>query len=308
MNDPKIQETVNSIKAKFEKKIQEIRAKGSKKINDITDESPDPSSVEATLDMTFDVKWKITSIKFDIPKFRMERKDIIFDLPSVTMKTKSISWDEPAVRMKTRCVAKKPEFKCSGFPPKCTVKMKCMYADFPEVYTKRREIKIDLPEFTMKRQNIAFDVPEVTFETIEIKLNLPQFYLRSLSGDLKDQKNEIEDISGEMQSEINQAKNEMNSSLLDDVTSQITELFDEIESSLLEERKNVSTYYDEAISKMKTSIKILKENNAKDEVLKLETQLSKLIKDYSVILNDLDESLKNLNDQQKEAISGIKLD
>lgn len=307
MTDPKIQETVDKIKEKFEKRIEEIKTNGSRKINEITDDSPDPNNVEATLNVTFDVKWKTTSIKFDIPTFRNERKDISFHVPSVTMKTKEISWDEPAVRMVTKCIAKKPEVTCKGFPPSCTVKMKCIYADVPEPYMKRRVIKFDVPEISMKQQDISFDVPEISFETIEIKLDIPQFYLKSLSGELKDQKDDIEDVSSEMETEINNAKNEMDDSLLSDVSAQITALYDEIELSLFEERKNVSNYYDDAIAKMKSTIKILKANNANDEVAKLESKLSSLIADYSEVLSQIDQSIENLNAQEVDAINGIKL-
>jgi hypothetical protein len=307
MTDPKIQETVDKIKEKFEKKIEEIATSGSRRINEITDDSPDPNNVEATLNVTFDVKWKTTSIKFDIPTFRNERKDISFHVPSVTMKTREISWDEPAVKMVTKCITKKPEVTCGGFPPSCTVKMKCIYADVPEPYMKRRVIKFDVPEISMKQQNVSFDVPEISFETIEIKLDLPQFYLRSLSGELKDQQDDIEDVSTEMETEINKAKNQMDDSLLSEVSAQITALYDEIEISLIEERKNVSNYYDDAIAKMKSTIKILKANDANDEVAQLEPKLSSLIADYSEVLNQIDQSIENLHVQEADAINGIKL-
>ncbi len=307
MTDQKIQETVDAIKAQFEKRIEEISKNGSDRINEITDDSPEPNNVEATLNVTFDVKWKTTSIKFDIPKFTNERQTISFDVPTVKMVTKTFSWDEPATRMVTKCIGKKPEFYCHGFPPKCKVEMTCIYADVPEVYMRRREIKTDIPEFAMKRQEISFDKPVVSLQTIEIKLDLPQFYLRELTGELRDQQNEIEDVSSDMETEITKAQNEMDAKLLTEISAQITTLFSEIRTSLLSERANVSTYYDEAISKMKTTIKILKENNAVDEVGKLEPELSKLVSDYSQILSEIDKSIEDLNLQQIEAIKNLKI-
>jgi hypothetical protein len=307
MENPKIQEAIDAIKAQFEKRIEEIQKRGSDRINEITDDSPDPNNLEATLNVTFDVKWRTTSIKFDIPKFSSERQNISFDVPTVKMITKTFAWDEPATRMETRCIAKKPEVTCKGFPPRCTVKMTCIYADVPVGYMKRREIKTDIPEFSMKRQDISFNKPTVRFETVEIKMDLPQFYLRSLSGELRNQQNEFENVSNEMTSEIAKAQNQMDIELLSNVSEQISELYGNIRKQLLDERNNVSSHYNDAIIKMKSTIKGLKENNAFEEVVKLEPQLAKLVSDYNQILSDIDKGIEDLIVQETEALKNLKL-
>lgn len=317
--DPNIQKIVDEAKIKFEKRIEEIKQEGSERVNDIRDDSPDPNNVEATINMTFDIKFKTTTIKFDIPKFSKELQKIIFDVPSVKMDTKTISWDEPATRMVPKCVTKKPETTCrgggvrwrNGIPqvtaPTCTTEWVCLYMDVPEVYMKRREIKIDMPEFSMKKQEISFDKPVIKFETVEIKIDLPQFHLRDLSGDLREQEDELNDVGSDMETDIHQATEEMNNSLLKDISNEVNAIFDDIRTQLIAERKNVCGYYDDAIGKMKSTIKILKENNATEDVARLEADLSKLVADYKKVLLDIDNSLLDIDKQQEDVINQIKI-
>jgi|GEM_PF-6590114 len=301
--DPRIQQTLDEIQARFETRLSEIKKSGAEKINEVTDDSPDPNSVEATVNMTFDVQFKTTSIKFDVPTFRMETQKLVFDLPTVTMSLKSISWDVPATRMERRCIAKKPVITCNW--KGCKTEMKCMYMDFPEVYMKRMEIKMDYPEFSMKRQELSFDKPMITFETVEIKLDLPQFHLRDLSGDLREQEADLTEIGREMETQVALAQKEMDAALVTGVGDQIEVIFDEIRQQLTDERAGISKQFDDAIAKMKSTIKTLKENNATDEVPKLEGELAKLVEDYKTVLDEIDASIKQLNDEQLKVINSI---
>lgn len=304
LNDPGIEKAVESVKERFEQKLEAIKEKGNSKIQEVQEDSPDPNAVEATVDITFDVKFKDTSIKFDIPRFSTALHKIIFDMPQVTMKTKSISWDVPATKMERRCIAKKPVFKCSGL--KCTTKMECIYMDMPVAYMKRMEIKTDVPEFVMKPQDISFDKPVITMETVEIILKLPQFHLRDLSADLKEQEGEFQDIGREMEAEVAVAKREMDEALLTEVGSEVEKVFDGIRQQLIEERGKVSVQFDDAIAKMKTAIKTLKENNAVDEVAALEKQLGELVTNYTDVLKDIDNGIEELNREQKRVMEEIK--
>nr|WP_314499245.1 hypothetical protein [uncultured Chryseobacterium sp.] len=303
--DPRIQAKLNEVQARFEKRLEEIKTSGTEKINNVMDDSPDPSSIEVTIDMTFEVELKNTTIKFDIPKFSKELQKILFDVPIVKMYTKSLSWDVPATKMEKRCIAKKPVVTCNW--KGCTTKMKCMYMDFPIVYMKRMEIKVDMPEFSMKKQELSFDKPVIKLETVEIILKLPQFHLRDLSADLKKQENELKEIGSEMESQIAVAKNEMDLSLVTEVADQVELVFDDIRNQLITERMNVSSQFDNAISTMKNTIKILKENNASEEIPKLESELSKLIEDYKTILSEIDLCIEQLNNEQLQVINSIKI-
>ena len=309
---PRIQQKLDEIQERFENRIKKIQQNGATRLNDIRDDSPDPNNVEATLNVTFDVKFKTTAIKFDVPKIGKELHKVVFDIPVVKMELKTISWDVPATKMETRCITKKPVTVCKNNPhfpytPKCTVKMECVYMDFPVVYTKRMEIKLDMPQFSTKKQELSFDKPIFSLETITIKIDLPQFYLRDISGDLREQEREFEEVGKEMEAQVTLANNEMNDSLVREVGEQVDIIFDEIRNQLIQERQNVSKQFDEAINKMKTTIKILKENNATSEVINLEGELAQLVEDYKNVLNEIDSNIKELNKEQENVIQSIKI-
>ncbi len=282
----------------------------------MTDESPEPNTAEVAIDMTFDVKLKTTSIKFDIPKFSTELQKIIFDVPTTKMELKEISWTVPATKMERRCISKRPVTTCKRrkpslkYPnplPKCEVTMECIYMDVPVVYQKRMDIKVDMPVFSMRKQEFSFDKPVITFETIEIKLDLPQFHLRDLSADLQHQEDEYEEIGNDMETQVNLAKNEMDEDLITEIGGTVDVIFDEIRKQLIDERGNVSKQFDDAIGKMKSAIKILKGNNATSETPRLESELAKLVEDYKIVLNEIDLSIEQLNQEQLEVINSIKL-
>jgi hypothetical protein len=303
--DPRVQQVLDDVQARFEEKIKKIKEDGSRRINDVTDSTSNPNSVEAVIDVEIDVNFKTTSIKLSIPKFSKELHKIIIDIPTVKMVTKTLSWDVPATKMETRCIAKKPVVTVSGLSVK--TEMKCIYMDFPVVYQKRMEIKVDMPEFSMKKHEISFDKPVIKFEVAEIKLNLPQFHLKSISGGLQKKEEKFERIGKEMEGQVAVAKKEMDESLLSEVSDQVEIIFGDIRKQLLNERENVSKQFDEAVSKMKNTARILKENNATEELEKIENELSKLVEDYKNVLAEIDSGIEQLNQEQLNAIKGIKL-
>ncbi len=314
--DPRIQAKLDEVQARFEKRLEEIKSDGTTRINEVTDDSLEPNTAEVGIDMTFEIEYKTTSIRFDIPKFSSELQKIIFDIPTSKMELKKISWTVPATKMERRCVSKRPVTTCKRakpslkYPnplPKCTVTMECIYMDVPVVYQKPMEIKVDMPVFSMKKQELSFDKPIITFETIEIKLKLPQFHLRDLSADLQKQEDEYEEIGNDMETQVSLAKNEMDEDLITEIGGTVDVIFDEIRKQLIDERGNVSKQFDDAIGKMKSAIKILKENNATSETPRLESELAKLVEDYKTVLNEIDLSIEQLNQEQLEVINSIKL-
>lgn len=306
-NEQRIQQKVDEVKKRFEERIAKIQENGNERIQKIGEDSPDPNSFEAGVNATFDVKWKLTSLKFDIPKFTMQKETIKFDVPEVKMELKVMKFDVPATRMVRTCLFKKPEVTVSGFPPRVTTRMTCVWGDKPEIYMKTIEIKTDIPKFSTKRLEIIFDKPVVKLETTEIKLNLPQFFLKELSGELREQKRDIESVGQDMTSDISKAESEMKISLQSEIASELEKINDEIREELLKERKNISSYYDDAISKTKSAIKILKENNANEEVARLESELSKLVKDFQDILSEIDKGLESMNSTISESMNGLKV-
>jgi uncharacterized protein YdhG (YjbR/CyaY superfamily) len=298
MNDPKtkIEEIIQSIKVKFEKRIEEIKARGAKKIDDVQDDTPDPSQVEAILKVTFDVQWKTTSIKFDVPQFTMKTKAISFDIPEVKMELSSIKFDVPRTRMVLKCILKNP---FGG----CITKTK-----IPEVYMHTVEIKTDIPKVTSKTMEIKLDVPEIRMDTTEIKLNLPQFYMKSLDGQIKEQEKDIQAVSNEMTGGIAAAEADMKNSLKVNISAELENLFNEMIEEVLAKRESISAQYDNAVAQMKSSIKILKENNATAEVQRLEGQLDKIVKDYTTVVTQIDESIKQIGLQKQQALASLSFD
>ena len=296
-----IEQKVELLREKYAQKIAAIRKTGAERLRQIDENAPDPSDFEAALNFTFDVKWKITSIKFDIPKFSMEREVLKFDIPEVRMKTEEIKFDVPSTRMVRKCIAKKPVFRHWKWYNEC------IYAKVPEVYMKRVSFKTDIPKFNSKRVDIKFDKPVVKMEPTEIKLHLPHFYLKKLDVQIEGHKNEIEDVASDMTSEISVVQIEMKSELEAEIGAEISLMFDELRDDIIKERDNVSMSYEEAISKTKAAINILKGNNATDEVTKLETQLSKIVEDYKNILADLDATIKDISKQEEEALRSLRI-
>ncbi|RBW61947.1 hypothetical protein DS884_02790 [Tenacibaculum sp. E3R01] len=299
--DKRIQEKIKKKEALLKEKIEALQKSAKSRIDDL--EKPNPSDFEAAIDLQFDIKWKITSIKFDIPKFSMELEKISFDIPEVKMETEKISFDVPAIRMKRACLFKKPEFH--GFPPK--VYMKCVYGNKPEIYTKRVEFKTDIPKFSSKRIEIKFDKPVVKMETIEIKMHLPQFYLTSVEGEIKNYSEDVQEIGNDMNSEAKKLSDNFSNEINTELKQDIKDLFDEIQNSLIKSREEISVNYNTGITNIKTSIKRLKEANATDKVKELESQLAILITDFENALKTIDENLEDLAKEESEVFMNFSV-
>jgi len=296
-----MQQKLEQIKSKYDSKIKAIQNEGAEKIRKINDDAPDPNGFEAALNFTFDIKMKTTSIKFDIPKFSMEREVFKFDIPEVRMETKSIKFDVPATRMKRTCLFKKPVFR--GLK----IYSECVYGNKPEIYMRRVEIKTDIPIFNSKRVEIKFDKPVVRMETIEIKFDIPHFYLKKLDVQLDNHKNDIEDVSRDMSNQLSSIEQSMKTEIKLEMTKDITNMFDEMEDIVMDRRKETCIAYEDAISKTKDAIKRLKESNAQDEVNKLESSLSKIVTDFQKNLSDIDATLESIRQQELEALNGFSL-
>lgn len=297
--DKRIQEKIKKKEALLKEKIQALQKSAKSRIDDL--EEPDPSDFEAAIDLQFDIKWKITSIKFDIPKFSMELEKISFDIPEVKMETEKISFDVPAVRMKRTCLFKKPVFR--GLK----IYSECVYGNKPEVYTKRVEFKTDIPKFNSKRIEIKFDKPVVKMETIEIKMHLPQFYLTSVEGEIKNYSEDVQEIGNDMNSEAKKLSDNFSNEINTELKQDIKDLFDEIQNSLIKSREEISVNYNTGITNIKTSIKRLKEANATDKVKELESQLAILITDFENALKTIDENLEDLAKEESEVFMNFSV-
>ncbi|GGH69309.1 hypothetical protein [Phaeocystidibacter marisrubri] len=295
-HNEKIQSMIQQIKSKFEERVNTIKQSGANQIEQIEDDNPDPSTVEAILMMVFDVKWKTTSIKFDVPQFSMKLQSIKFDVPEVHMKLKSFKFDIPRTRMVIKCVVGNP------FGGGCLVKTKV-----PEVYMHRVEIKTDIPEFHSKRVEIKLHIPEVSMETVEIKFDLPQFYLRSLDDVLDNQERNIQEVSNEMTADLARAEGDMKIEMKEGLTHEIEVMFSQMTDEVLVKRDEVSDQYEAAIAKTKAAIIDLKKNNATAEVQKLESELGEIVTDFKRIMDDFDNSIVLIHEQKNQTLASLVL-
>lgn len=294
-----LRDRISEIKSEFETRVRAIKEKSDARISEMSHDAPDPSAFEAMINVAFEVKWRRKEIKFDIPKFTSKRETIKFDIPEVYMETEGFSFDVPAVRMKRKCIAKKPEFH--GFKVKWT----CIWADVPEPYMKRHEIKIDIPKFRSKRVEIKFDIPEVRMETVDISFDIPEFYVKDVDADISGYQDKINTLSQEMSQQVGAETATFKARMRNELPPVVSTFFDEMRDSMLSDRAGIETKYNDAISKLKASIRTLKENNVNDKVAELEGTLSGLISEYQQVLGELDQTIESLNEQEVEVLSSL---
>lgn len=290
--DDRISVRVSTIEEEYKKRIAEVTFEAAERVQRLQDEEPDPNKFEAVLKVTFDVKWRITTIKFDIPRFSMERENIKFDIPEVRMKTDEIKFDLPSTRMVRKCVFKKPVFRGLKWYSEC------VYMDVPEVYKKRVTIKLDVPQFNRNRVEVKFDKPVVSRKRVEIKLHLPQFYVKDISAELKEYERKAGEIGEDVNFKMAEIQSEFRAAIESAIGMEIAEIFDETRASLIGSRNEISKNFDAAVSPTKTAIKTLKENNAKNEVARLEGELSRVVSEYELVLNEIDSALREISDQE----------
>ncbi len=301
ISNDRIQSKIFEIEEEYKNRIAEVTSDAAERVQRLQGEEPDPNKFEATLKVTFDVKWRITTIKFDIPRFSMERENIKFDIPEVRMKAEEIKFDVPSTRMVRKCVFKKPVFRGLKWYSEC------VYMDVPEVYKKRVTIKLDIPQFNRKRFEVKFDKPVVSRKRIEIKLHLPQFYVKDISAELKEYERKAEEISGDVNFKMAEIQSEFRVAIESAIGMEIEEIFDETRASLIGSRDAISKDFDVAVSPTKTTIRTLKENNAQDEVARLEGELSRVVSEYELVLNEIDSALREISDQEDGVLRDLRV-
>jgi hypothetical protein len=163
---------IEAIKNKYQPRLDALQQEG----QSLADEAPDPSAVEAVLNVDFDVTWSDKKIAFDFPSVKLKNKRIAFDLPEVRMDLQRIVFDTPATRMVPRVIGRKPEFHGPFH-----IEWTDIIISVPEVYMQRNEIKLDIPQVTMKRQEIVVGIPEITMQRVEWIVSLPQFKVINIS-------------------------------------------------------------------------------------------------------------------------------
>ncbi|THH36562.1 hypothetical protein [Neolewinella litorea] len=295
-----LENKIAELKNEFDQKVKDLSDRGKQKLEEIQDNNPDPSAVEAGVNMTFDVVWETTSLKFDIPKFTSKLETIKFDIPEVRSEIEEISFSVPAIRMVRTCLFKKPVFR--------DLKMysECVYGNKPETYSKVISFKTDIPKIYSKKIEVKFDKPSITMETVEVKMNLPQFHFKNIEGQIRDQEDKANRIASEMQSEIAVAEHEFNRNLSIIIPDELSSMFDEIREDVLKERESAVGIFETTVQEIKNSIHILKNNNAVEKYTELERQLSQIIANHEITIHHFDTALREITLAEEKAVQDFK--
>lgn len=193
---------IELIRQRYEPRIKALQDAGAQ----LAQDAPRPETVEAVINVDFEVTWADQTLAFDFPSITLKDRRIAFDLPEVTMGLERIVFDLPAVRMVDRKIGQKPEIH--GW----TVRWTDIIISVPEPYMQRNEIKLDLPQIAMRRKEIVLGIPEVRMKRVTWVIGLPQFKVINVSAatDRVKQRGEALRIEGEaiaaqMTAEVQQA-------------------------------------------------------------------------------------------------------
>lgn len=294
---------MQTLEAELKTNITTIKTKYAAEMEPIIGSMPDPSNFEALINLEFEVKWKMKTFSFDIPKIFSKREVVKFDIPEVRMERDSIKFDVPATKMERKCAFKKPVIR-HGYK----LYMECVYMHVPVFYKKRIEIKLDVPKFKSKRIDFSFDIPEVKMERASFSTKIPHFYLRSVTGQISDAQLQIEAIGKRMNEEIQAETAAFKIKIDEAIALEVSSSFDGLRTNMIEQRDGISSPYNDAISASKTAIKSLKAQGAQAKVAELETTLSEVVNRYTETINIIDENLNNLSDEETGARVTVETD
>lgn len=176
---------IAAINARYAEQFAAIEAEG----RQLTDDAPDPSSIEAGVGFEFDVKFETTTLKFDVPEVVMKTRKFSMHLPQFRMNRTTISWDNPEFFTEYKKVGEYPCFKGWKWYS-CDIKM-----DVPVMKMVRREASFDVPEVFWDVTSFSLDIPEFFSKRVEIKLDLPQFYLKDVKVEIGEHEDRVKALS-----------------------------------------------------------------------------------------------------------------
>ena len=315
------EEKIKQLTERFEKQMAALSNQIAKKADEIEEDSDILADKGIGFTITdengnkYNFEWKEVSLHIPVPHFSIREQNFAFDVPSIAMKTNSIIFNVPAVKMVDKQIGIKPETKC-GWETRTTLGVKHKYwackvydtpiiITVPEPYMKEINIKVDIPEIKMVTQQIIMNLPSVTIEMKYVK-----FHSIVLTGiDYDTSQDNIEDAeteinNGQKKIELLTAsfENELNS-----LTIQLTqEKFDEAEEELKARMRPHQKKYEDGITELKSSIKVLKNNNAVEKVKEEESNLARLINEMETFLKPYEDALVELNKSREEALKQLK--
>jgi methyl-accepting chemotaxis protein len=253
----------------------------------------------------FDIKMVEQKMVFDLPSITFGHKKIKFDLPSVTNKLKRIVWSEPKITMEDRKVGESPSVKCKkddfGIPYSCTTTWKPIITKVPVTTMVKKEIKIEIPEISMRTQE--FNIPEVkiTLSRQEIIMHLPSITVTDVEVEAEYHENNIKDSEKKLSRLENGFKVELNKIVFEETTL----LFEEQISDLEGHNESIKNIFDPMISDIKSNIKTVRSAGAKDEVARLEAQLTNLVSQYNTSINQISDAIEEITRERDKILSEL---
>lgn len=305
MSNVKLENRLSKLQEKYKEIFEEVERDTIKESEKLEDESDGSIAGKFKIEIEM-VEQKIS---FDLPSITSGYKEIIFSVPEVTMKTKKIVWHVPELKMERRKVGERPEIVCRNvrnsfgiMGEECRTRWKPIYSNIPVTEMVKKEIKIDLPKITMKDHSI--EVPDVKIEMKrqEVILHLPSITFSDVEVEIKKESKELKRNTDNKVARV-QMNYEAESKKI--ISEECSIIFDLEIDKLLEEEKSLRNIFDPIITDMKNKIKSIKSQGATSELKKLEDQLTSLVEQYNIAINQIGDSIEALNEQREELIDSI---
>lgn len=268
----------------------------------LKEEAPDPSTIEAVVNIEFDVEWSDQEILFDLPEFTMKTQEWVLDLPQVTMRDRVMIFHTPSVRMVRKKVGQYPEIH--GF----TIKWKDIYIDVPEPFMEEQRIVMGIPEFTMAPTSMKLDIPEVTMRTQRIVLGLPQVRLRSVSGTARAVGEKAEALQQEANDAIARARGEVAREGSVGIAKRANSLFSCLRTGIQMKKDETLAMLEPAIVMMQQSITKLngiKADEARAKAADLQRQLAEVTQRRAAIETRFAEAIAKLIDEERNVVEKL---
>ncbi|MFB2348479.1 hypothetical protein [Priestia megaterium] len=295
-----IQETIKT-------KTDKITADINTKADELNHED---SNGNVGIGLNFDVTWSEIPVKFHLPSFSIQDKEVILDLPTFTTNQKDIIFNFPECHMEDKVVGRYPEFH--GL----SVVWRDIITSVPVCVNKEQKISIGIPEAKMERKTIIMGLPVVEMKEVEMKVKYPEFKLENVSVELKQKSEELEKEGKEnLQRGFEESRNE----IMEGYKNKHTSLFDCLRSELLLQKSEALSGLDSLITGFTTSINDMKQKNVPSDngtLKQTEENLNMFIEQRHQIEINFQSSLDQLNTEQQSSleqfvqkfIEGFKLD
>lgn len=286
-------------------KKQESTARAySAKVEDFNEENPAFKEPQACVGGA--VRWERTSLSLNIPEFKNKKVAWKMDVPETTMKTKEWVVEEPIVRCENKTVGQTPHVTCRtrNFIPQCTTTWTDIITRVCWPETRDKRVSLSVPEVRMRARSFNVDVPEATMKTRTMSLHLPQFYPDS--GCLGRECGELCKAQLDNQiAETEQARSSYLSDAKKDLLLATGEMFACNSDQLSKQKESSLAEYDKYISVAEATLQAMLSQSLLEPAKEQEKQLIEMKAARQRIAEQLDKSLKDMQDQAQKTMDQL---